>query len=137
VRQQIYRQGRIADQRTWYRSKASAARQHARLWSLAITAATALDLVAAVATVFGSLELQVLSVCSSLAAAAAAWTQFRQHEALAAAYSVAARELLLVEERLATCSDEESWSRLVDESEEAISREHTLWAAKRDIRLPA
>jgi hypothetical protein len=136
-RKQIYREQRIADQREWYRSKAAAARRNARRWSAVVTVATSLGLAAAVAKAFGVLELDLLGLASSVAAAAAAWTQFRQHDALASAYGVAARELVLVDDRLAQCGDEVTWSQFVGESEEAVSREHTMWAAKRDVRIPA
>lgn len=134
-RKELYRQHRIANQRRWYASKASRARRSSRRWSAVITVATSLGLAAAVAKVFGALDVQILGLASSAAAAAAAWTQFRQHDALASAYTVAARELLLVDERLASCPDEDTWGRLVEESEEAVSREHTMWAAKRDVRI--
>jgi hypothetical protein len=131
----VYRRDRIADQRRWYHSKAVAARRGSRQFSLLVTVATAIGLGAALAQLLGAGDLGIAGVAASAAAAAAAWTQFRQHDAIASAYAVAARELTLADESLATCQDEKLWATLVEESEAAISREHTMWAAKRDISL--
>lgn len=134
-RKVAYRRYRIDDQRRWYASKAAGARTDARRWSNVVTVATSIGLAGAAADALGLLRLPILGLASACAAAAAAWTQFRQHDALASAYGVAASELLLVDERLSACADEATWSRLVHESEEAISREHTMWTARRDMRL--
>ncbi|MGH3717068.1 MAG: DUF4231 domain-containing protein [Micromonosporaceae bacterium] len=134
-RREAYRRDRIADQRAWYAGNAAGARRGARRWSTVVTVATSIGLIGAAVKAFGGPGLNFLGVASACAAAAAAWTQFRQHESLASAYGVAARELALIEDQVAGCEDETTWARLVKESEEAISREHTMWAARRDIRL--
>jgi hypothetical protein len=134
-RMAAYRKARIADQRKWYASKAAKARRDARRWSMVVTIATSIGLAGAILKTFGMSGLDFLGIASACAAAGAAWTQFRQHDSLASAYGVAARELAFIDERLAICNDEATWAHLVKESEEAISREHTMWAARRDIRL--
>ena len=50
---------------------------------------------------------------------------------LATAYAVAHHELGLIASRIDEIAAEADWARFVDESEEAISREHTLWRASR------
>ena len=68
---------------------------------------------------------------AAAAAAAAAWTQMRQHRTLAAAYGLAAQELTLSRPLLEHVDDEAEWSRAVADAEDAISREHTTWLARR------
>jgi len=135
VRRDAYREARIAHQRGWYAGKAAGARRNARRWSVVVTVATSIGLIGATVKAFGGLGLDFLGIASACAASAAAWTQFRQHESIASAYGVAARELTLIDDRLAICDHEATWARLVEESEAAISREHTTWAARRDVRL--
>jgi len=65
------------------------------------------------------------------AAAAAAWLQTKDHANVAQAYAVAARELWAIEQRLGEPRDEREWADFVESAERAISREHTLWLARR------
>lgn len=56
----------------------------------------------------------------------------RQHEELAQSYAVAALELGFIEEQVGRVSDDKGLSAFVADAESAISREHTLWIARRD-----
>ena len=69
---------------------------------------------------------------SPLASAFIAWMEVKQHSELAQAYSVAEFDLSLVEERGDYVCDETTFSSFVADAENAISREHTLWIARRD-----
>ena len=58
---------------------------------------------------------------------------------LASAYRLARTELDMIEVQLSRLNPnlpdaEESWSRLSRDAEDAVSREHTLWRARRDRR---
>jgi ABC-type enterobactin transport system permease subunit len=70
-------------------------------------------------------------VVASVCAALAIWLQARQHETLAASYALTAVELGGVLTSLEGDPSEADWARLVDEAEEAMSREHTTWQATR------
>ena len=74
----------------------------------------------------------LVGVFSSLASALVAWLQVRQHEELAQSYAVAALELGFIEEQAEHVAGDPSFSAFVGDSENAISREHTLWIARRD-----
>jgi hypothetical protein len=131
-RRRIYQLGRIDDQRAWYTAKAANARKQARRWSVVIAVTTASGLIGAVAKSVSLFNVDALGVASAFAAAATAWTQLKQYDSLASAYTVAANDLRLVSERLAETHDEQSWARLVTDAENAISREHTMWVARRN-----
>lgn len=134
-RRRIYRLERIDDQCAWYTAKAEKARQQARRWSVVISVTIALGLIGAVLKAIGLVDVDALGVAAAFAAAATAWTQLKQHEPLASAYTVAARDLGMVSERLDEAHDERTWGQLVKDAEEAISREHTMWVARRNARL--
>jgi SMODS and SLOG-associating 2TM effector domain 3/SMODS and SLOG-associating 2TM effector domain 1 len=135
-RKQAYERGRIDDQQAWYGSNAEKNRRLALLWGLAVLAAQVAGIVLAGANVAGWLGVNLLGVAAAAAAAAAAWLQSRQHESLTTAYSVAAHELASIRSLIGEKDDEASWASFVEDSEEAISREHMMWRASRGLRHP-
>lgn len=129
-----YGRDRICLQQGWYASKSSWNEKRARTWLKVVLAIEGIGLVGAVLKATEYLSVDVLGICSALAASSGAWLQTRQHRTLAAAYNVTAREL----RQVATLMDEgmsaEEWADFVDQAEEAISREHTMWVASRTGR---
>ncbi len=125
-----YRTGRIHDQRDWYARKARWNERRATRWSLALTTLEALGLVGAVLKATGLLEVDLLGLAGALVATGVAWIQTKQHQTLASAYAVASQELSVISSQIEwTSSNEDEWAHFVDQAEEAISREHTLWRA--------
>jgi hypothetical protein len=61
------------------------------------------------------------------------WLQTKQHQVLAHAYAVTAQELSSIRSLIQWQESESDWSAFVDDAETAISREHTLWRAKRGL----
>lgn len=127
-RKAAYRSGRLEDQQTWYGTRARENERSYRSWSSGLLAAELIGVTAAILRAAGVFDLDILGVVGGGAAGGVAWLETRQHQTLASAYAVAHHELGLILEELPTLADE-SWARFVDESEEAISREHTLWRA--------
>ncbi|MBH0098777.1 DUF4231 domain-containing protein [Salinibacterium sp. NSLL150] len=130
-----YRDGRIEDQRSWYASKSEANGKAGRSWTLAILLLEGLGVVGAILTIVGALSIDLLALFAAVAAALTAWAQAKQHKNLATAYGITAQELAGVKSELALIGDEVGWARFVNEAEEAISREHTLWRASRGVRI--
>lgn len=131
TRRQAYRRGRLEDQRTWYASKAKTNTESAEKWQRVVLGAEVVGLLLALGKATGVIGIDFLGIASAIAAGAAGWLQVRQHLTLAHAYSVAAHELNRTLELSNEVMDEEAWSEFVDEAEEAVSREHTMWAASR------
>ena len=73
----------------------------------------------------------VVAVFTTFAAAIAAWTQFRRHDELSKSYSLAAHELAFLRAEVENAGNERTFRKAVDDTESAISREHTMWMAKR------
>jgi hypothetical protein len=130
-RRLTYSHSRIEDQRRWYAQKAAWNRQRAYMWSVGTLVLQFVGIVAAFARGFKLEPLDLLSVVAVLSAVAVAWLQIKQHATLAESYSVAALELSAIRNIMPATSDEAKWAHFVDESETAISREHTTWRAKR------
>lgn len=128
-RRRAYRAGRIEDQHHWYTRRSMEHGRSVARWSILLASLEAGGLVAAVLNAVGLLGLDLPGMVGALAAGGLAWVQTRQHQQLATAYGIAAQELAEIASRLEWPESEADWAHFVDEVEEAISREHTLWWA--------
>jgi SMODS and SLOG-associating 2TM effector domain 1 len=84
---------------------------------------------------FWFIDEDLLGVCAAVASSAIAWNQLNQYRNQATAYAVAARELNVIHDQIEHVPDDE-WAAFAEEAEDAISREHTLWAARRGYSKP-
>jgi uncharacterized membrane protein YjjB (DUF3815 family) len=73
-----------------------------------------------------------IEVFAVAAGAVLTWIQVKRFRELAAAYSVAAHEIGLISSGLGNIKNNEEFSRFVQDSENAFSREHTQWVARKD-----
>jgi hypothetical protein len=126
-----YRQGRIEEQCAWYTRKARRNDRRGRAWATASGLLILAGLAAGLARTFTLLEVDLMGLAAATAAAAAAWAQMRQHRTLASSYGLAAQELGLTAALIGGVTEEREWSRAVSDAEDAISREHTTWLARR------
>ncbi len=132
-RRETYVAQRIADQRRWYGSKARKSQRAENLYFVVILVSQALALASAAYLISApTSRWNLVGVFSALAGALVAWLQVRQHEELAQSYAVAALDLGFIEEQGARVATEKDFSDFVGDAENAISREHTLWIARRD-----
>ena len=128
-RRQRYLLGRIRDQQAWYARRAMHNERRASSWMVTLAALEALGLVAAALRATQIIDIDLAAIAGALAAAGVAWLQTRQHQTLASSYAIAAQELAGIASRVDWPATEPAWAHFVDEAEEAISREHTLWCA--------
>jgi len=130
-RRRIYIRDRVQNQQHWYSSKAKSKGKAARYWRGAVLA---LELTGAVLLLLrgvGLLPISLGAVFAAAAAAAAAILEARRDEQTARAYVRATADLAAVRSELDLVDDEGEWARVVDDAEEAISREHVVWLASR------
>lgn len=131
TRKAVYLGARIQGQQRWYATKAKYNKRRTKQWR-AVT--VALDLLGAIAFLVEALVETGLSFAPAMAAlagAAVAWIGSKQHETLARAYGAAVTDLASAEGRLDLITTDGEWAAEVDDAEEAISREHTVWLATR------
>ncbi|MFJ2867103.1 DUF4231 domain-containing protein [Kitasatospora sp. NPDC087314] len=139
VRREVYLRERIQVQHDWYRAKSRHCARAGDLAGVLGVVLPALGLVLAVLRALGAFSYDALGTVSAVAASVTAWAQLRQYRPLAAAYGLAADELELIRRQLArldleSADAEELWARLARDAEDAVSREHTTWQARREIR---
>lgn len=135
-RKEIYRDDRIREQRVWYSKKSSQNETAERRLFCTVLLAQLLAVAAGIlSTLSPSVSFGIVGVFSAAAAALIAWLQVQRHQELAQAYGIAAQELGVVSSELRHIESDDQFASFVADSEAAISREHTLWAARRGVPL--
>ena len=79
-----------------------------------------------------NLSINTSAIFAAAAASAIAWLQLKRHQELTNSYGLAAQELGLIAEQSRGITEPEKLSAFILDAENAISREHTLWKARRD-----
>jgi hypothetical protein len=130
TRKSLYRTGRIEDQQDWY---ARRAREHdckgGRL-AILVAVASAVGLIAGVLRATGQLDYDVMGIMAASGAALTAIAELKQHRTNASAYALAAQELSLAAILLENITKDDAWAQFVSDTEDAISRGHTMWMAR-------
>jgi hypothetical protein len=132
-RKAVYEQYRLEDQRNWYANKATFNEKQERrgfyavMFLQGVAAAYAIVLAA-----LPAIETNLLGILSTMGAAFLAWMQVKRHQELAQAYAIAAHELSLAADLAQHATTEDQFTQFVVEAESAVSREHTLWIARRN-----
>lgn len=131
-RKAIYDTGRIREQRDWYSSKAAANKRASRRWMIFGVVAYGL----AIATVLLRLvypdwKWWPTEVFIVVASSIVGWVQVKKFNELASAYTLTAHEIGIIQTRISEIRNEAEFSDFVNEAEQAFSREHTQWVARR------
>lgn len=129
----FYLEARIDEQRTWYAEKARANKQSSQNYfgGVCIIYGIAITLVL-VRIAYPSLELLPIEALAVVASSLIGWTQLRRFDDLASAYSLTAHEVGIIRSRFTDIVDSVALGQFVSDAENAFSREHTQWAARRD-----
>jgi hypothetical protein len=136
ARRDFYARERLENQMLWYSRKSVYNAQREKLWSRVNVASELAAIVVAIGVIFSpALWVNAVGVFAAVTVAATAWTQLGQHSLLTKSYGLAAQELERIRTMtLASTTEEELWGA-VRNGEGAVSREHTLWTAKRNDSL--
>jgi SMODS and SLOG-associating 2TM effector domain 1/SMODS and SLOG-associating 2TM effector domain 3 len=137
-RRDLYVKERLEDQARWYGNKSEDNRRLANWLFWAALAAQFVALALAVwrvADPFAGLSL--VGPLLALAAAFTAWTQLGRNDELRQSYALANQELLSIKALAVKVGNEQELAKVVSNGEGAISREHTMWIAKRGKPLPS
>lgn len=135
-RKGFYIESRVRDEKSWYSHKAKTNAKSGARWFWATAGLQAIAVTTAIIqAVTGGLGYNVVPVLTTCAAAVAAWSQMKRHDELAQAYALAAQELGELESLANNPNTAGEFAQFVEQVEETISREHTMWCARRDVRL--
>lgn len=135
ARKKLYLDARLANQRQWYLGKAKENAAASKTWFWTVTFLQITAIVAAVGeAVLSTIPVSVVPLITTLAAVFVAWSQIKRHDELAQTYALAGHELRELETLATSIQTEDDLHALVEDTEETVSREHTLWCARRNAR---
>ena len=133
-RKVTYAASRIKDQLTWYAKKASFNKRTSSGFFWALIATNGVAVICAILRIkFVYMPFWPTDVFVVAAASLLSWMQAKRFSELAASYALAAHEIGLIREQSLSPSTEEAFSQFVGDAENAFSREHTQWVARKDV----
>lgn len=132
-RKNKYNTERVGEQLNWYRKKTRDNVSLSKRWFLGLISIQVLALACAMGRFwhpeFPYWPTDVFIACAS---GAMAWLQTKRFQELAASYSLTAHDIGLLRVKLTDVTNEKAFSAFVGDAENAFSREHTQWRARRD-----
>jgi len=129
----IYNHERIEDQKNWYSKNATKNRKRKTLIFAGVVGAQIIAFAFSITTIVKpTISFDPSGIIATIATALLAWLQTKRYEELSKSYSVAAQDLGMVADEANEVNTEEQLTDFVADAENAISREHTLWLARRD-----
>jgi SMODS and SLOG-associating 2TM effector domain 3/SMODS and SLOG-associating 2TM effector domain 1 len=130
-RRDFYVASRLNDQIKWYLGKAKYNTQRSRQWLYGSIAAQIVAILLAYVSLRTLGHWNFVPFLTTVAASCVAWSQAKNFDELRESYRMAHDELSQIkEERVMRAATESEFLDAVVNSEGAISREHTMWAAR-------
>lgn len=128
----IYLNSRIKKQRSWYQGKAKFNGEQENKWFILNIILEVLAILVAIYMLNASSSfLNPIGLLTTLAGIIIAWTEIKKFKELSQSYVLAAQELASAGSLIEGVNDVVALSKYVADTESAISREHTMWCAKR------
>lgn len=132
-RVRLYEAERVNDQHVWYTNKAKINKKSSRRWfGLLIGLNVAALLFASGKVACPTTNYWPTDILVAAGGGVMAWLQTKRFQELAASYTLTAHEIGLLRTALPDGSSEQAFSVYVGDAENAFSREHTQWQARRD-----
>lgn len=127
-----YVSNRINEQRNWYFIKASANKNLARNWFIGLITTHAIVIVLLLLEI--AYEYYFLPTAAIIVAGSSilSWTQIKRFQDLATSYSLTSHEIGVLKSQSFEVIGDKSLSDFVKDAENAFSREHTQWVARKD-----
>ncbi|AUN99085.1 hypothetical protein C0V70_13440 [Bacteriovorax stolpii] len=131
-RLEFYNEERLLAQRKWYVTKAKYNKTQGNYFFISTLITQFIGLGFSIYLVTSPNSINPIGVLSSITVALFSWMQIRKFQELSQAYSLTANELGLALAESTSITSDKDLSNFVNESESAISREHTMWSARRN-----
>lgn len=127
----VFLERRLADQKKWYQRQARTNALRETQWQWIVFLLEAAAIVIAAEQTWRPGQYGLVGGLAAIGAAFVAWMQTKRYSDLANSYSVAAEDLRRIADSQAAPATDEELTQLVDEVERAVSREHSVWLARR------
>lgn len=132
-RRNTYIQHRINDQLAWYEKKATFNKRASSRFFATLVLVNAIALLCALIKI-ANVQYQYFptDILIAIAASLLTWMQAKRFSELSASYALTANEIGIVREQADDLVSDGALSSFVGDSENAFSREHTQWVARKD-----
>lgn len=127
-----YISNRINEQRSWYHTRASQNKRLANNWFLVLVITNSVVILLLLIEV--GYKIYNLPTPSLIVAGTSvvSWMQIKKFQDLATSYGLTAHEIGIIKEQSFKVQGERELSDFVKDAENAFSREHTQWVARKD-----
>ncbi|MDA3816445.1 MAG: DUF4231 domain-containing protein [Prolixibacteraceae bacterium] len=128
----LYRKERITNQALWYTKKSKYNKNRAGVWFWTTVVLHAIAIVLLLINIYQAdlkLPIEVIAVAAS---SVLTWLQAKKHNELSSSYSLTAHEIILIKSETTIIENEEDFSEYIMNCENAFSREHTQWFARKN-----
>ena len=132
-RKEMYIENRVKDQLNWYQRKAKYNKDNGMKYFWILISCQSIAMIYSLILIKSPEFFNGVPLITSIAASIIAWTQVKQFEEFAQAYGTTAQEISLILTQLPYITDENKFAVFVGDTENAFSREHTLWLARKDV----
>ncbi|MDX3913879.1 MAG: DUF4231 domain-containing protein [Pseudosphingobacterium sp.] len=133
-RKDFYLRNRIDNQIDWYTSKADTNKTKYERWFWAVIAMQFLAIVSIVYLILHpNSDFNLVGVFTTLSASFFSWLQLKKYQENKEAYNTAMSELNLIKNEAKYITAEDVFAKFVLDSENAMSREHTMWLAQKRL----
>ncbi|CAH0533233.1 hypothetical protein VST7929_01097 [Vibrio stylophorae] len=129
-RKTLYKNQRIDDQADWYSKKATFNKKRASRWFRIAVLLHSAAIIMLIFRVYDSSQSLPVAVIATAASAVLTWIQAKKHNELSSSYSLAAHEIGFIKSEWKSIT-ERDFSDFVINTENAFSREHTQWIARK------
>lgn len=129
----FYRQHRIVEQQAWYANKASLNRRMVTRFFTALIVTISIAIFFAIAKIkYPTAPFWPTDLFVTTAAGLLSWIQAKRFQELSASYALTAHEISLIRQSSSGPMNDAELSQFVADAENAFSREHTQWIARKD-----
>lgn len=131
-RKDYYVEFRIEDQKEWYADNATKNKKKYELWFLIVIATQILAILCVgFLIIHPKSNWNLTGLFTTLSASAFSWLQLKNYQELKQAYTTTTSELNHILQDSSNVTNDVSLAKFVLDSENAISREHTMWLAQK------
>lgn len=131
-RKTFYLRNRIENQINWYTSKADTNKTKYENWFWAVIVVQFLAIISIFFLVlYPECNFNFVGLFTTLSACFFSWLQLKKYQENKEAYNTAMSELNLIKTEAQFVNTEDKFAKFVLDSENAMSREHTVWLAQK------
>lgn len=131
-RKKEYLEARVQDQINWYSKKSKTNSKNKNASFIFMIGFQFLGIIFFILELNHLVDFSFTSIFITLTSIFLTWLQLKRFQELTESYAITAMELKFIKDKAKYVSNDVELEMYVDDTENAISREHTLWLARRD-----